>query len=327
VTVITRREPGSPAGRETRDGFDVVRLSVVPVPVLRAAYDVASTVRTVAALDPRPDVLLCFQTFVSGLAGVRATAQTNIPAVIWVRGENEIRLEQGRMRWISPRVWRRARGILVQSETVRTELLAELGAQSATLRDAVAAKVEVVPNGLDLPPGPFAPGTGVLAVGRLVPLKGMDVVMDAAAASGETLTIAGDGPERAALAARTSAANTTFVGMVPRVRLEQLYRQAGCVVLASSREGLPNVLLEAMSFARPVVATPIAGVRDLVRDGENGLLVPPGDAPALASALRRLADDPALAARLGAAARATAEGFGWDMARARLEPLLERWKR
>jgi glycosyltransferase involved in cell wall biosynthesis len=100
------------------------------------------------------------------------------------------------------------------------------------------------------------------------------------------------------------------------------------VVLASSGgEGLPNALLEAMAHARPVIATPIAGVRDLVRGGENGLLIPPGDVPALGNAIRRLDADRALAARLGAAARATAEGFGWDAARGRLEPLLERWRR
>jgi glycosyltransferase involved in cell wall biosynthesis len=85
------------------------------------------------------------------------------------------------------------------------------------------------------------------------------------------------------------------------------------------------VLLEAMAYARPVIATPIAGVRDLVRDGENGLLIPPGDPDALVVALRRLQGDPQLAARLGAAGRDTAEGFGWDSARARLELVLERW--
>jgi glycosyltransferase involved in cell wall biosynthesis len=295
-------------------------------PVLRSPLDVVRTVRTVASMSPRPDLLLCFQTFVSGLAGVCAMARTGTPAVVWVRGENEFRLGRGRMRWIAPAVWRRARGVLVQSETVRAQLLAAAGEQATALRDDVAAKLEIVPNGLDLPPGPFPAGKGVLAVGRLVPQKEMDVVMDAVAAAGQTLRIAGDGPERAALEARASAASTTFEGILPRDRLALLYREAGCVVLASSRgEGFPNALLEAMSFARPVIATPIAGVRDLVRDGENGLLVPPGDASALAAALRRLDDDPALAARLGAAGRTTAEGFGWDAARSRLEPLLERW--
>jgi glycosyltransferase involved in cell wall biosynthesis len=295
-------------------------------PALRSPVDVARTVRAVADVSPRPDILLCFQTFISGLAGVRATARVGIPAVIWVRGENEYRLARGRMRWIAPAVWRGARGVLVQSEFVRTQLLVAAEQRAKSLREDLEAKLEIVPNGLDLPPGPFPPGNGVLAVGRLVPQKEMGTVMDAAAAAGQALTIAGDGPERAALEARESAANTKFEGILPRDRLALLYREAGCVVLASSSgEGLPNALLEAMSFARPVIATPIAGVHDLVRDGENGLLVSPGDATALAAAIRRLDDDPALAARLGAAARTTAEGFGWDAARARLEPLLERW--
>jgi glycosyltransferase involved in cell wall biosynthesis len=315
------------AGGETRDGFELVRLPVTRVPVVRTALDVNATVRTLAALSPRPDVLLCFQTFVSGFAGVRAWKRAAIPAVVWVRGEDEYRLGRGRMRWISPWVWRHARGVLVQSEAVRTELLAELGARSAAACNGVAAKIEVVPNGLDLPPPPIpSAGTGVLAVGRLVPQKRMDVVMDASAACGLPLTIAGDGPERPALEARPTAGLTTFEGAASRDRLAQLYLEAGCVVLASSRgEGLPNALLEAMSYARPVIATPIAGVRDLVRDGENGLLIPPGDPAALAAALRLLQSDRQLAARLGAAGRATAEGFSWDAARARLEPLLERW--
>lgn len=326
VTVVTRRQPGWPTGRETRDGFEIVRLPVAPVPVLRTVLDVRVIVRTVASLSPRPDLLLCFQTFVSGLAGVRAAARTDIPAVVWVRGESEFRLAHGRMRWISPWVWSRADGILVQSQSVRTELLAALGARSAATSRDVATKLEVVPNGLDLPEGPFLRGNGILTVGRLVPLKRMDVVMDASAACGIPLTIVGRGPERATLEARPSAANARFEGAVSGAQLEELYRQAGCFVLASNREGLPNALLEAMAFARPVIATSIAGVRELVRDEENGLLIPPDDVGALVNALRRLKDDPALAERLGAAARATAEGYGWDTACVRLEPLLERWK-
>jgi glycosyltransferase involved in cell wall biosynthesis len=326
VTVIARRERGRPAGRETWNGHEVVRLPVAPVPVVRAALDVSATVRTVAELAPRPDLLLCFQTFVSGLAGVRASAHTEIPAVVWVRGESEYRLSRGRMRWISPWVWQRARGVLVQSETVRAELLAEISKRSsAKARDELAAKLEVVPNGLDLPSPPLPAGSGVLSVGRLVALKRMDVVLDAAAACGMRVTIVGDGPERTALESRQSAANASFEGAVPRERLAELYRRAGVVVLASTREGFPNVLLEAMAHARPVIATPVGGVRDLVRDGENGLLVPPGDVAALAAALRRVEGDRALASRLGAAARLTAEGFAWDTTRARLEPLLERW--
>jgi glycosyltransferase involved in cell wall biosynthesis len=87
------------------------------------------------------------------------------------------------------------------------------------------------------------------------------------------------------------------------------------------------VLLEAFSYARPVVATPVTGVTDLVTDGANGLLVPPGDAHALRDALARLFHERGLADRLGSLARATAERFAWDRVRPALEEALERWRR
>jgi glycosyltransferase involved in cell wall biosynthesis len=78
-------------------------------------------------------------------------------------------------------------------------------------------------------------------------------------------------------------------------------------VLSSLREGLPNVLLEAMAMEVPVVATRIAGVPDLVRDGANGLLVAPGDVSGLTAAIRRVASDSDLRARLGHSGRTTIE--------------------
>ena len=153
--------------------------------------------------------------------------------------------------------------------------------------ESIAAKLEIVPNGLDLPAAADAPGRGALAVGRLIAEKGMDVAIEAAAAAGIPLTIAGDGPERAKLEALAAARGgvVRFEGVAPRERLAALYREAGCVVLAARRgEGLPNVLLEAMAHGRPVIATPVMGVADLVRPEENGLLVPTEDVHALAAA-------------------------------------------
>jgi len=116
-----------------------------------------------------------------------------------------------------------------------------------------------------------------------------------------------------------------FEGFASRERLGQLYREAGCVVLAARRgEGLPNVLLEAMAASRAVIATPCAGTRDLLVDGVNGLLVPPDDVTALRDAFGRLRSDPMLATRLGEEARRTAERFGWARVRPLLEEVLER---
>lgn len=329
VTVVTRANARAAAGVTVRDGFTVRRLAVSGVPFWRTVRDLTAIRTAVGALAPRPDVLLCFQTFISGLAGVLAQSRFGIPAVVWVRGEDELRLSGGNSaRWINPHVWSAARGVLVQSEGVREGLLARLRAADPGGAERLAARIAIVPNGIDLPPAAFAPGHGVLSVGRLIRDKGMDLVIDACRAAGLPLTIAGDGPERAALEAHARAAGggVTFAGAVSRDRLTRLYREAGMVVLASRRgEGFPNVVLESMAHARPVIAARVLGVPDLVRDGGNGILVPPGDPAALAAALGRIATDPGLACRIGRSARETAEAFSWPQVLPRLEHRLEQW--
>jgi glycosyltransferase involved in cell wall biosynthesis len=331
VTVITRRDPAGQPERERRDGFDVVRLPVSRVPLARTALDLGGIARALDALAPKPDLVLAFQTFISGLAGVRAQDRLGVPAVVWVRGESEYRLERSwTMRRIAPGVWSRARGVLVQSEANRALVMKALESLAPARAARVAEKIAVVPNGLDLPRPPFGSGGRVLIVGRLIRDKGVDVALDAAAGLQALVTVAGDGPERTRLAAqaRRLDLDVRFEGNVGRDRLDQLYRGASAVVLASRRgEGLPNVLLEALAYGRAVVATPVSGVCDLVRDGVNGLLVPPGDEGALRTALARLAHERGLAERLGAAARETAERFAWERVRPALEEALERWRR
>ena len=329
VTVVTRRLDTRLPAVETRDGFTVRRLPVARWPVVRAALDLMRTQRAIAALEPGPDLLLCFQTFVSGLAGVRVQARTGIPAVVWVRGEDEYRPAAPTTRLVSVRVWDRARGVLVQSDANRALVIEALQRFAPARAESVAEKIAVVPNGLDLPAPPFARGGRMLIVGRLIRDKGVDVALDAAAGLRALVTVAGDGPERARLEAQAlhHGLDARFEGNVGRERLDRLYREAACVVLASRRgEGLPNVLLEAFAYACPVVATPVSGVRDLVVDGANGLLAPPGDVGALRAALARLFNERGLADRLGAAARETAERFAWDRVRPALEAALERWR-
>jgi glycosyltransferase involved in cell wall biosynthesis len=105
------------------------------------------------------------------------------------------------------------------------------------------------------------------------------------------LVVAGDGPLRD----RVPGA----LGFVPHDELERLYDRAAIVVLPSYREGLPLCVIEAMAHGRPVVATKVGGIPELVEDGVTGFLVEPGDAAALRRALQRLLDDPMLRRRLG----------------------------
>ena len=165
----------------------------------------------------------------------------------------------------------------------------------------------------------------MLFVGRLAEQKRVDVLLEAfARLAGRrpdvALRLAGDGPERAALERR--AARLGLAGRVEwlgaRDDVPALLAEATVLALPSSGEGVPNVALEAMAAGVPVVATDIPGTRDVVADGAEGLLVPAGDAPALAGALERVLGDPALRERLGQAGRARAEG-DLDLARVAAE--------
>jgi glycosyltransferase involved in cell wall biosynthesis len=166
-------------------------------------------------------------------------------------------------------------------------------AQSATELGAPA--VRVIPGGVDVPETVGEPDEPphVLYAGRLSQEKGVLELVEAA--RGLPLVIAGDGPLRDRV--------PDALGFVPHDRLLRLYERAAVVACPSRREGYGVVCAEAMAHGRPVVASAVGGLRDLVVDGETGLLVPPGDVTALRNALQQVLGDAELRRRLGAAAR------------------------
>lgn len=166
--------------------------------------------------------------------------------------------------------------------------------------------------------GDAADPVRLVSVGRLVPKKGYDLLLQALALLPADLhwqfTHIGGGPELArlqALAERLGiAAHIDWRGALPQQDVLELYRDSDLFVLPSritadgDRDGLPNVMVEAASQRLCCIGSNISGIPELFQDGENGLLVPPEDAPALAEALSRAMRDPALRARLGDAAEA-----------------------
>jgi len=167
----------------------------------------------------------------------------------------------------------------------------------------------------------------VLFVGRLVERKGVSHLVDAVnlllPGADVRLVIVGDGPERARIEARVRErgldGRVAVRGQVSDAELQAAYAGADAFVLPAvvdrrgDTEGLGVVLLEAMNHRVPVIASAIGGITDIVEDGVSGLLVPPGDAPALAAALGSLARAPDLAAGLGEAGyRRLRERFDWD---------------
>jgi glycosyltransferase involved in cell wall biosynthesis len=170
-------------------------------------------------------------------------------------------------------------------------------------------------------------GPTLVFAGRLAPQKALDVALHALArAPSVTLVIAGDGPEESRL--REHAAKlgldgrARFLGPQPRSVVFELLRAADAALLTSSWENFPHMVVEALAVGTPVLATAVGGVSEIVRDGENGLLVPPGDADAVAGAIERYFEDAGLRERLRAAAGSSVEVYAPDRIYERLEQIL-----
>lgn len=182
-------------------------------------------------------------------------------------------------------------------------------------------KFDVVPNGVDVNEFPLGrgPRAGIVCVGRLVPYKGVDVLLRAMPRvfeeTGESLTVIGDGPEREALE-RAAPSCVRFAGRVSRDVLVRAYGAAKLCVLPSvnSQEAFGIALLESMASGTPVVASALPGVREVAQLG--GALAPPGDAGELAEAIiRELRQQRSPQALRDGVSRE----FGWDRVVERLE--------
>jgi glycosyltransferase involved in cell wall biosynthesis len=317
VAVLTTsypRFPGDPAGHFVADAVEHLRARGLDVEVVGPQqfrdYGLAYGHGVLGNLRRRP--LLAFfvptllASFVRAARRVEAdllhahwlpagwvAARSGKPYVVQVWG-TDVELAR-RAPWLVRGVLRGAR-LVIAASTALAEAANELGARD----------VRVIPSGVELPTevGAEADPPEVLYAGRLSEEKGVLELVDAA--RGMNLVVVGDGPLRA----RVPAAR----GFVPHGELQGLFARAAVVACPSRREGFGVTCLEAMAHGRPVVASGVGGLRDLVVDGETGILVPARDADALRAALERLLGDAGLRRRLGVAGRERArKHFSWDV--------------
>jgi glycosyltransferase involved in cell wall biosynthesis len=234
---------------------------------------------------------------ISGALAVLLSFSQKKPVITTLRGSDVHRAGESRIfAWLQREVVHRSDFTVGVSHSIVAELKKDHPNQ--------ADGIEFVPNGVDdlfysveahrshFPPSPLK----ILYIGSLIPLKGLDVLLHALAKmpgeSSWTMTLAGNGPERRNLSALASTlkigSKVRFMGLIRPDKIHEVMSDHHLLVLPSHREGRPNVVLEAMAAAMPVVGTDIDGTRELVREGLTGWLVPPGDEEALAQVLMSL---------------------------------------
>ena len=262
------------------------------------AHALARPVRAFA-----PDVVLAYWLYPDGYGALRAAREAGVPFVAGARG-SDLRVRDAVSRRLTHPVVQAARRLLVVSE--------DLGRVAVDRYGADPERIRAIPNGCDA--ALFRPGDRqaaraalglpqdaevVLYVGRLVPEKGLRELLHATRHLAATrpqarVIFVGDGPlytELAATLAAEPALPLQLAGSQAPAEVARWMVASDLVTLPSYSEGHPNVLVEALACGRPVVATPVGGIPEVV-DAASGLLVPPRDADALADALAKaLAQD------------------------------------
>lgn len=313
--------------REQRNGLDVlhprylvipkVGMSLAPFMLARAALRAARQLQT-EGFDF--DLIDAHYFYPDGVAAALVARTLRKPLVITARGSDinliaSYALPRRMMLWAA----RRAAACIGVSQAL-VDSMRRLGMP--------ADKLHMLRNGVDLQrfqPLPQAEARAaighhgqplLLSVGNLVALKGHELCIDALAEltpsfPGARLLIAGAGPLRESLLrhaqARRVADRVHLVGAVPNTELARWYSAADCLLLPSSREGWPNVLLEAMACGTPAIGTAVGGVPEIIATPEAGTVLPERSAVALASAIVNLVAAPPDVSQV----RRYAEGFGW----------------
>lgn len=353
VTLLVRSDTTRPArdpwlyyGAPRDPRLSIARLPPLPSALRRGVYMAAALGR---AISVSPDIVFTRDLLLADML-LRLARRARPPVVYESHGyapvvavERPRALGSGeaptsrrlaRLTRRESRVWRAAAGYITLTRVHQQELEDRFGTRgnAAVIPDGVRldpARVLTLPP----PPAPFT----IAYAGHLYPWKGVDVLIDALADLPEAVArIVGGQPgehDHVRLDARARElgvdARVTFTGWLPPASVTAELARAHALALpnprlhTSERYTSPLKLFEYLAAGRPIVASDLAALREVLRDGDNALLVEPGSAAALAGAVQRLIADPALGARLGRQAFEDAGYYGWATRAERVEVVLE----
>lgn len=284
-------------------GCDVRYLEYPALPALSRPFNGRLCARTLHAplREFAPDLVLSYWLYPDAYGAMRAAQRAGVPLVVGARG-SDLRVRDAISRRLTRPVLHAAQRILVVSEDLGRVAVRDYGADPARIR--------AIPNGCDAAifhPQPREAARSALGldaaaelvvyVGRLVPEKGLRELLDAVRTLAPQrprlqLALIGDGPMRAELEGRLAADPSLRVALPGALGPQEVARwmaASDLVTLPSYSEGHPNVLVEALACGRPVVATPVGGIPEVV-DTDCGVLVPARDPAALAAGLADVLD-------------------------------------
>ncbi|MCZ6766610.1 MAG: glycosyltransferase family 4 protein [bacterium] len=314
VVVYTSYVEGHPQ-RETRDGVLVKRFKSADNYRLKVPFAIRTVniLRELKRESPKPDVILSMSLqygFVCHLAG----KVFGIPFMLYILGSDWYIARDKRFQGRLYRFGIRGCGTLItQSHVIEQDILKRFP----------EATIEVIPNGLTLPEK-RSKGDKIVCLGRLVEVKGVRYLIEAVKDIPDCpeVIIAGAGPEEETLKEMAAGLNIRFTGRV--LNIENVFMEGGIFILPSLSEGLPQAMLEAMSYGLPVIATTVGGVPDVVEHGRTGFLVEPGNAGEIRKYLERLLSDEVMRKTMSENCLTEIQNYAWPVLLKRMEGAMER---
>jgi len=312
VIVIARDE-----GRWAKPGpFKLERFRYTKLPFISFFSHVKNSLGLIKTMQRKIDILQCMQLTPNGYVGIKARKNFGIPTVAWVRGGDWYFAKRTRFgRKIISKVINDSNAIFTQTKITRDEILNEYP----------DARIEVMPNGIDVNSNYMAsdPSKNIVYAGSFIKRKGIEYLLRAMKnLYGYKLTLIGDGPEKDNMEslANKLGINTEFLGAVPYNRVRKYMSKSSLLVLpAIDGEGLPNVILEAMSIGLPVVATSLAGIPNVVSDNQTGIIVKPRDSQVMAHAIKTIIETPGLWRHMSLNSLNEIRKYSWPVVTKKLE--------
>jgi len=275
------------------------------------------------AYTKRADFIICMMIYPNGFLGYVLNKINGTPYISWIRGGDWYFVQNNRIKmWMISKVAQNSHKypIIAQTESIKKDVL-------SVYPDA---NIKIISNGVSIS-GRIANGDKIYFVGSLEERKGVKYLIQAMKYVNKELVIIGDGPDREKLEKLCEKCNVscTFRGYINPIYIQEELLNARVLVLpavlyqGAQSEGLPNVILEAMSVGLPVVATNIAGIPDVIKDGETGFVVESTDVKELAIRICEIANNQSLWEKMSANCLKEVEKYSWDNVIRRIEEVRE----
>lgn len=310
VTVLTRSVKGKPK-ECIENGFKVKRFSFINFPVLRFFSHILFAFNEVRKMRKDIDVCYCMMMSPNGLVGSLSNIFFKTKTIASIRGTDWYMTGFAK-NMLNKFVVHHSDMIVAQTEKTRKEIVDKYP----------DAKTCVVHNGVDID-GTISGGKNIVYVGTLRRVKGVEYLIKAMDDIDSELVIIGDGPLKEELKTLAQGKRIRFTGKLGKKEVRKEMKDARVLVLPSLSEGLPNVVLEAMSMGLPVVATNVSGIPEIVNDGETGFLVEPRNSKSIVLSVNKILKNKQLWKKMSVKSLIDVKKYSWPNTISSMEKLLK----